>query len=154
METTGAALQYLTFVVAQEEYAIDVRRVREVVGLVPITRVPSTPSHVRGVVNLRGSVVPVVDLSVRFGQGKFTPRRGTRVVVVELGDGGEHVVGLLVDSVQRVVTLGPADQLPVPPFGTQASAEFLSGMARLDSAFVSILVAERVAQLGASREPS
>jgi purine-binding chemotaxis protein CheW len=147
MELTETARQYLTFVVAREEYAIDVLRVREVVGIVPITRVPSAPSHVRGVVNLRGSVVPVVDLCRRFGQGALTPTRRTRVVVVELGRGPEEAVGLLVDSVNSVVTLGPADLVSVPAFGTRANAGLLSGMAVVAAGFVPIVVPERVAQL-------
>jgi purine-binding chemotaxis protein CheW len=147
MELTETVRQYLTFVVSKEEYAIDVLRVREVVGIVPITRVPSAPRHVRGVVNLRGSVVPVVDLGLRFGEVPLTPTRRARVVVVELGRGPEEAVGLLVDSVNRVVTLGPSDLVSVPAFGTRANAGLLSGMAVVDSAFVQIVVPERVAQI-------
>ena len=149
---TAEDTQYLTFFVAREEYAIDVLRVREVVGVVPITRVPATPRDVRGVVNLRGHVVPVVDLGLRFGRDELTPTRRSCIVVVEPDPGVDRIVGLLVDSVSRVVTLAPDAVVPVPPFGTRASAELLSGMGIVGSAFVLILVPERVARVEESTE--
>ena len=152
IEITAEGRQYLTFFVAREEYAIDVLRVREVVGLAPITRVPSTPPQVRGVVNLRGSVVPVVDLGLRFGGAELASTRRTCIVVVEPTSASDHVVGLLVDAVSRVVTLRPAEVVPVPAFGTQASAELLSGMGVVESGFVLILVPERVARTHGSAE--
>lgn len=139
--------QYLTFFVAREEYALDVLRVREVVGVAPITRVPSTPAQVRGVVNLRGNVVPVVDLGLRFGREELTPTRRSCIVVVEPTLGTDRIVGLLVDSVSRVVTLAEDAVVPVPAFGTQASAELLAGMGIVGSAFVLILVPELVARI-------
>jgi purine-binding chemotaxis protein CheW len=144
--------QYLTFFVAREEYAIDVLRVREVVGMAPITRVPSTPRQVRGVVNLRGSVVPVVDLGLRFGRDELATTRRSCIVVVEPASGSDQVVGLLVDSVNRVVTLPRSEVVPVPPFGTAASAELLAGMGVVDSSFVLILVPERVARIQEAKE--
>ncbi len=152
IEITAEGQQYLTFFVAREEYAIDVLRVREVVGLAPITRVPSTPSQVRGVVNLRGSVVPVVDLGLRFGGPELASTRRTCIVVVEPTSGADHVVGLLVDAVSRVVTLRAAEVVPVPAFGTQANAELLSGMGVVESGFVLILVPERVARIQGAAE--
>lgn len=150
----GSHCQFLTFFVAREEYAIDVLRVREVVGVAPITRVPSTPRDVRGVVNLRGSVVPVVDLGLRFGSGELTPTERTCIVVVEPAEHTDRVVGLMVDSVNRVVTLAPGDVVPVPPFGTRASTEMLAGMGVVDAAFVLILVPERVARIEERAEAS
>ena len=147
IDSTAADSQYLTFFVAREEYAIDVLRVREVVGMAPITRVPSTPRQVRGVVNLRGSVVPVVDLGLRFGRDELSTTRRTCIVVVEPAPGSDQVVGLLVDAVSRVVTLAHSDIVPVPPFGTIASADLLAGMGVVDSGFVLILVPERVARI-------
>jgi purine-binding chemotaxis protein CheW len=139
--------QYLTFFVSREEYAIDVLRVREVVGIVPVTRVPSTPEDVRGVVNLRGSVVPVIDLGRRFGAGELTTTRRTCIVVVQPEASTDRVVGLLVDSVNRVVTLAPSAVVPVPPFGTTANAAMLAGMGIVGGAFVLILVPERAARI-------
>jgi len=146
--TSDAKGQYLTFFVAHEEYAIDVLRVREVVGVAPLTRVPATPKDVRGVVNLRGNVVPVVDLGLRFGSSEVLPTRRTCVVVVEPEAGTDRVVGLLVDSVHRVVSLAPTEVVPIPPFGMQASADLLAGMGIVGTAFVLILVPERVAHIG------
>ena len=154
IEMTTDGRQFLTFFVAREEYAIDVLQVREVVGLAPITRVPSTPSQVRGVVNLRGSVVPVVDLGLRFGGPELASTRRTCIVVVEPTSRSGHVVGLLVDAVSRVVTLRQAQVVPVPPFGTHASAELLSGMGVVESGFVLILVPERVGRIQAAEGPS
>lgn len=148
-ETAGTLpdSQYLTFFVAREQYAIDVLRVREVVGVTPITRVPSTPRQVRGIVNLRGNVVPVVDLGLRLGHEELTPTPRSCIVVVEPLHGTDRVVGLLVDSVSRVITLPRHDVVPVPAFGTRASTELLAGMGVVDSAFVLILVPERVARI-------
>jgi purine-binding chemotaxis protein CheW len=154
METTGALNQYLTFAVAGEKYALDVLSVREVVALAPITRVPSAPNHVRGVVNLRGSVVPVVDLGVRFGTGPLALTPRTRFVVVELGRGPEQVVGFLVDAVHSVIALDRAELMPVPPFGAPATGELLSGMAVLDSGFVLIVVPERAGRIHGASEAS
>jgi purine-binding chemotaxis protein CheW len=144
-EPVRAEGQYLTFFVAQEEYAIDVLRVREVVEAVPITRVPSAPRDVRGVVNLRGSVVPVIDLGMRFGGDELVSTARTCIVVVEAEAATDRVVGLLVDSVNRVVTLGRDDIAPVPPFGTRAGADLLGGMGITGPSFVLVLVADRVA---------
>jgi purine-binding chemotaxis protein CheW len=155
IEITPEGRQYLTFFVSGEEYALDVLRVREVIGLAPITRAPSTPPQVRGVVNLRGSVVPVVDLGLRFRGAELTATRRTCIVVVEPTSGSDHVVGLLVDAVSRVVALGPAEVMPVPAFGTQASADLLAGVGVVESGFVLILVPERVARIqGHAEAPS
>lgn len=140
--------QYLTFFVAREEYAIDVLRVREVVGAVPITRVPSAPSGVRGVVNLRGRVVPLVDLGLRFGGPELTLTSRTCIVVVESSSGTDQVVGLLVDAVSRVVTLAPNQVEPAPPFGTRASVEWLGGVGVVGESFVLVLLPDRVARIG------
>ena len=145
--TTATDRQYLTFFVAREEYAIDVLRVREVVGVAPVTPVPSTPRDVRGVVNLRGHIVPVVDLGLRFGLGELATTRRTCIVVVEPEERADRVVGLMVDSVSRVVTLAPREVVAVPSFGTTASAELLAGLGIVGSAFVLILVPERVGRL-------
>jgi purine-binding chemotaxis protein CheW len=139
--------QYLTFFVGAEEYAIDVLRVREVVDGVAITRVPAAPRDVRGVANLRGSVVPVLDLGLRFGGGALVPTARTCVVVVECEGGADPLVGLLVDSVHRVVALTTKQIEPVPAFGTQARVELLSGIGVVDASFVQILAPDRVSRI-------
>jgi purine-binding chemotaxis protein CheW len=144
--------QYLTFFVGPEEYAIDVLRVREVVDGVVITRVPAAPRDVRGIANLRGSVVPVLDLGLRFGGDALVPTARTCVVVVECEAGADPLVGLMVDSVNRVVALTPEQIEPVPSLGTQACVDFLSGIGLVDASFVQILLADRVSRIGDAAE--
>ena len=139
--------QYLTFFVAGEQYALDVLRVREVVGLAPITRVPSAPPDVRGVVNLRGSVIPVVDLGLRFHRRELSLTVRTCIVVVERGGSDEPCVGLLVDSVDQVVALGARDIEPLPAFGASGARDLLAGLAPIGASFVQILLPDRVAVL-------
>lgn len=132
--------QYLTFLLADEEYAIGILRVREIIEYDTLTRLPSAPRDVRGVINLRGSVVPVVDLSVRFGLPERVPTRRTCIIIVEVAMHGEDVVmGILADAVSQVVDLGADDIEPPPPFGTRARMEHLAGMGRSGNKFVLIL---------------
>jgi purine-binding chemotaxis protein CheW len=137
--------QHLTFSVAGESYAVDVLHVREVVEVMPITRVPSLPAAVRGVVNLRGAVVPVVDLGVRLGGAPLALTKRSCIVVIEVDRAGEPmIVGLLVDAVDQVIELGPDSLEPVPPFGTRAGPDVLDGMAVLGGSFVLVLDTARV----------
>ena len=146
-ESLATESQYLTFFVGREEYAIDVMRVREVVDGIAITRVPAAPHDVRGVANLRGSVVPVLDLGLRFGGCALVSTARTCVVVVECEAGPDPLVGLLVDSVQRVVALTPEQIEPVPAFGTHARVELLRGIGVIDASFVLILEPDRVSRI-------
>jgi purine-binding chemotaxis protein CheW len=146
-ESVAVESQYLTFFVGCEEYAIDVMRVREVVDGVAITRVPAAPHDVCGVANLRGSVVPVLDLGLRFGGSALVRTARTCVVVVECETGPDPLVGLLVDSVYRVLALTPAQIEPVPAFGMNARVELLSGIGLIDASFVQILEPDRVARI-------
>jgi purine-binding chemotaxis protein CheW len=139
--------QYLGFTVADVAYAIPVLRVREVIEAAPITRVPSTPRAVRGVMNLRGSVVPVVDLGTRFGVEERTITKRTCIVIVEVTaerEGDATIMGIVVDAVDRVVDLGESDIEPVPPFGTPVRLDFLSGMGKLGDTFVLLLDVDHV----------
>jgi purine-binding chemotaxis protein CheW len=139
--------QYLTFIVADAKYAIAVLRVREVIEPAPITRVPATPPSVRGVINLRGSVVPVVDLGLRFDRAERPITKRTCIVLVEVAAVGESdatVMGILVDSVERVVDLGANEIEPVPAFGTHVRLDFLTGMGVVDGEFVLLLDVDTV----------
>jgi purine-binding chemotaxis protein CheW len=139
--------QYLTFFVADAAYAIEVLRVREVIEPAPITRVPSTPRAVRGVINLRGSVVPVVDLGIRFEQTERPLTKWTCIVLVEVAVDGESdkaVMGILVDAVDRVVELGEDQIEAVPQFGTHVRLDFLRGMGVLGDKFVLLLDVDSV----------
>jgi purine-binding chemotaxis protein CheW len=146
-ESPATESQYLTFFVGCEEYAIDVMRVREVVDGVAIARVPAAPHDVRGVANLRGSVVPVLDLGLRFGGCALVTTARTCVVVVECQAGPDPLVGLLVDSVERVVALTREQIEPVPAFGTRARVELLSGIGVIGGSFVQILEPDRVSRI-------
>jgi purine-binding chemotaxis protein CheW len=138
-------VQYLTFFVHDEEYAIEILCVREVMEALPLTRVPSAPASIRGVVNVRGAVVPIIDLGVRFQAARLTVTRFTCIVIVELPVDGEPVLmGLLVDRVNQVVELDEAQVEPVPPFGVNVRVDFLRGMGAAGTKFVMLLDLERV----------
>ena len=150
----GAAGQpYLAFRLAGEVYAIDILRIREIIEYTPPTTVPMMPSSLRGVINLRGAVVPVIDLAVRFGREATGVGKRTCFVIVEVeahegtssgAEGATHVLGLMVDGVNAVMEIGAVDIEPPPSFGTRVNAEFIAGMARVDGRFVIILDIARV----------
>ena len=139
---------YLTFFIAGEEYGVPILRVREILGLdvEAMTRVPAAPACVRGVINLRGSVVPVADLAIQFGQRECTITKLTCVVVVEVAFEGElTVMGLLVDSVNQTMELSGDEVEATPAFGTIARADYLLGMGKAaGKKFVLLLDIDRV----------
>lgn len=155
--------QYLTFSIAEEEYAIGVLQVREILEYDTVTRVPSTPPWIRGVINLRGGVVPVVDLAVKLGLPERTLTRRTCIVVVEIELAGESaLLGVLADAVNQVVDILPGDVEPPPAFGTRVRVDYLKGMGRAGRKFVLMLDIDRVlstdelliaASAGATPEP-
>ncbi len=123
---------YLAFALAGEDYALPALRVREIIEYEPVTPLPGAPPAVRGVLNLRGSVVPVVDLAVAFGLAPTVVGASTCVVVAELDAGGEiWPLGLMTDAVHRVVELGPGDIEPPPAFGLGARLDYLRGMGKI-----------------------
>ncbi|WNG16972.1 chemotaxis protein CheW [Cystobacter fuscus] len=137
--------QYLGFSLAGETYAIELLRIREIIEHVPITRVPGMPSAVLGVINLRGRVVPVVDLAVKMGLGPRPITRWTCFVVVEaMMDGERTTLGLLADSVSEVLDLAPDDVEPPPAFGTRAPVDYLRGMGRQEQRFILLLDLDRM----------
>ncbi len=137
--------QHLTFFVGEHEYAVDILKVREVLEYEPVTRVPLTPACIRGVMNVRGSVVPVVDLAVKFGGGAAPTTMRTCVIVVELAaPEGKLVMGLIADAVHRVTEFGPEELLPPPPFGTPIHIDYLEGMGNMGKTFALILDIEKV----------
>ncbi|WNG61714.1 purine-binding chemotaxis protein CheW [Archangium gephyra] len=137
--------QYLGFSLAGETYAIELLRIREIIEHVPITRVPGMPPAVLGVINLRGRVVPVVDLAVKMGLDPRPITRWTCFVIVEaLLDGERTTLGLLADTVSEVIDLGPDDIEPPPAFGTRTPVEYLRGMGRQEQRFILLLDLDRV----------
>jgi purine-binding chemotaxis protein CheW len=137
--------QYLSFRLDGELFAMDVARVREVIDRTEMTRIPRMPEFMRGVINLRGNVVPVVDLQMKFGIGQVEMTVDTCIVVLEVNmDEEATVVGALVDAVQEVFELGPSQIEPPPKMGARLNTEFIEGMGRLDDEFVILLDADRV----------
>jgi purine-binding chemotaxis protein CheW len=143
--------QYLTFQLAGEEYAVGILRVKEIITYGPLTTVPQAPPSVRGVINLRGNVVPVVDLAVKFGLPASPLTNRTCIVILEVDLNSEPtVIGILTDAVNQVIELLDEDILPVPAFGTQVRMDFLGGMGKAGAKFVLILEIEKVLAAAAS----
>jgi purine-binding chemotaxis protein CheW len=139
--------QYLTCRIADEDYGIGILEAREILEYETLTKVPNAPRFIRGVINLRGSVVPVVDLAVKFGQEARPLTKRTCILIVETSGGGSRgVVGLVVDAVSQVIELTPDQIEPPPSFGTRAREEHLRGLGRLGNRFVLLLALDRVLQ--------
>jgi len=137
--------QYLTFKLGDEVFATDVSKVREVLDFTTITKIPRTPDFMSGVINLRGNVVPVVDLRLCFEMTKTEKTVNTCIVVVEmLIEGESTIIGALADSVEEVIDLEPDQIQPAPRMGTQIRTEFIKGMGKRDSQFIMILDIDRV----------
>ncbi|AMV71743.1 chemotaxis protein CheW [Desulfuromonas carbonis] len=145
---SGAAttsLQYLTFSLGDEVFAVDVTKAREVLDFTTVTRVPQTPRFMIGVINLRSSVVPVIDLRLKFGMAATERTVNTCIIVMDIVvDGDLLTVGALVDSVREVLEIGSDHIEPPPRIGTRLKTEFLKGMAGIDDHFVMLLDIDRV----------
>jgi purine-binding chemotaxis protein CheW len=136
---------YLTFTLDQEDFAVDVTGVREVLDYTTVTRVPRTPVFMKGVINLRGSVVPVVDLRLKFGLPEREKTVDTCVIVLEIEMDGElMVIGAIADSVKEVFELDPGEIEPPPRLGTRFETEFISGMGKHNDNFIIILDVNKV----------
>ena len=145
VDTITETRQYLSFKLCGEEFALDIAKVREVLDYPKITRVPQTPDFVRGVINLRGAVVPVVDLNKKFKIEETQQTVNTRVIIGEVEvDGDTIVLGVLADSVHEVMEIEPANIEPAPKIGTRLNTEFLKGMGKRDEEFILILDIDKV----------
>ena len=137
--------QYLTFTLGEEKYAIDVSKVKEVLELVSITRVPKTPEFMKGVINLRGSVVPVIDLRLKFDLDELEDTVDTCIIVLEIKLEDETIViGAVADSVQEVIELTPENIEPAPKIGTRLNTDFLNGMGKYNDKFLMVLNIDKV----------
>lgn len=137
--------KFVTFKLDEETYALPIEQVREVLEFDTVTKVPNTPRFVRGVINLRGSVLPVVDLRAKFGMGQTAKTLDTRVLIVEISvDGEATTLGAMADSVRDVIDLAQSEIEPPPKIGTRLRTEFIRGIGRKDEAFVMILDIEQV----------
>lgn len=143
-DSTGSATQLLTFTLGEEVFALDIARVREVMDYTTVTKVPRTPEYMSGVINLRGVVVPVVDMRRKFGMSPTEKTVNTCVIIVELVLEGETVVvGAMADSVCEVVDLESAQIEPAPRIGTSLNTEFIKGMGKHNDTFIIILDIDR-----------
>ncbi len=143
--TVTETTQYLTYKLDDEVFALDITKVREVLDFTTVTKVPRTPEFMRGVINLRGSVVPVVDLRLKFGMSKTEKTVNTCIIIVEVTvDGETTILGALADSVQEVLDLEPGHIEPAPKIGTRLNTEFIKGMGKRDSQFIIILDIDKV----------
>lgn len=141
----GDTRQYLTFQVGSETFGIDVANVREILEFNSVTKVPRSPEYMRGVINLRGSVVPVFDMRLKFGMSTTERTIDTCIVVVEVSYEGEDIIiGALVDSVQEVFELEGNQIEPAPKIGTHLRTEFIKGMGKRDESFIIILDIDKV----------
>jgi purine-binding chemotaxis protein CheW len=137
--------QYLTFMLAREPFAIGILRIKEIIEYHGVTEVPMMPPSVRGVINLRGAVVPVMDLLARFGRGPSEVTKRTCIVIVEVETGdGHQVMGLMVDAVNEVLDIAVADIEPPPSFGARIRTDFLHGVGKVRGKFVLLLDVDRV----------
>ncbi len=146
-QTTTQAKQYLTFMLGGEMFSIGILSIKEIIWYANLTEVPMMPSYIRGVINLRGAVVPVMDLSTRFGKPSTPVVKSTCIVIIEVQtqNEGEHQnMGVVVDSVQAVLEIPGSEIEPAPSFGTKIRSEFIDGIAKVNGKFVILLNVNRV----------
>ncbi|HEY5522592.1 MAG TPA: chemotaxis protein CheW [Desulfuromonadaceae bacterium] len=145
VSTITETTQYLTFKLAEEVFALDVTKVKEILEYTTVTKVPQTPDFMRGVINLRGSVVPVIDLRLKFGMTATEQTINTCIIVAEVKMDGETILlGALADSVQEVNDMEPDQIEAAPHIGTQLNTDFIKGMGKKDGNFVMILDIDKV----------
>ncbi len=141
----GDAHQYLTFTLGGEMFAVGILNVKEIIEYGNLTEIPMMPTFIRGVINLRGAVVPVVDLAARFGGKSSEVQRRTCIVIVEATqEDAKHDIGIMVDAVSEVLEIPAGEIEPPPSFGAKIRADFIAGMGKVNSKFVIILEIQRV----------
>jgi purine-binding chemotaxis protein CheW len=138
---TADAIQFLTFSLGEELYGVDILRVQEIKGYTAVTRIPNTPPHMKGVLNLRGTIVPIMELRVKFGMPTIDYTAFTVIVVVVVKD---KVVGLVVDAVSDVLTIDRKDIQPPPEFGNKVDVTFLNGIGKSGDRLISLLDLDRL----------
>lgn len=143
--TEGEIQQFLTFILDNEAYGVEILRVQEIKGWTPVTRIPNTPEYMQGVLNLRGTIVPIVDMRMRFqlNHVEYTPI--TVVIVLSVkSENGERVIGLVVDSVSDVIDVAAHDVKPTPDFGTSLNTKFINGIATSNDTMVMLLDVDKL----------
>lgn len=143
--SAGQTGQYLTFVLGAETFAIGILAIKEIIEYASLTEVPMMPAYVRGVINLRGAVVPLLDLPVRFGKASSAVTKRTCIVIIDVVLGSErHVLGLVVDAVNAVLDIPPGEIEPPPAFGASIRTEFIRGMVKINGKFVIVIDVDHV----------
>jgi purine-binding chemotaxis protein CheW len=145
--------KYLTFSLDNEQYGIGILKIKEIIGTIPITPVPRTPEYVKGVINLRGKVIPVIDLRQRFGMGVVDYTERTCIIVVEIqGISGTVMMGILVDSVSEVLNIKGEEIEDTPSFGARVDMNYILGMAKMDGGVKILLDIDCVLSAGEVKE--
>lgn len=140
-EGEGFEQEFLTFTLGREEYAIDILKVQEIRGYESVTSIANAPAFIKGVINLRGTIVPIVDLRIKFGLGRVEYTPFTVVIILNVAD---RVVGVVVDSVSDVVALKPGQVHPAPDFSTQVGADFILGLGTLEDRMLILVDIEKL----------
>ena len=137
--------KYLTFSLADEEYGVGILKIKEIIGMMPITTVPQTPEFVKGVINLRGKVIPVIELRLKFGMEKVEYTERTCIIVVDLkSQGADILIGVVVDSVSEVLNIKADDIEDTPTFGTRLDIDYILGMAKMEGGVKILLDIDQV----------
>ena len=139
--SSAATNQYLTFLLGSEQYGVEILKVQEIKGYSAVTPIPNAPMHIKGVMNLRGTVVPVVDLRTRFGMESIEYTKFTVIILLSVG---RKVIGLVVDAVSDVLDIAPADMRPAPDLGSRSDTRFISGMATVGERMTVLLDMDRL----------
>lgn len=139
--TSSRALEFLSFTLGQEEYGIDIQKVQELRGYDTVTRIANTPEHIKGVVNLRGIIVPIIDMRIKFNLGVPNYDQFTVVIILNLAS---RVMGMVVDSVSDVITLKPEQIKPAPEMGSVLDTEYLIGLGTLDERMLILVDLEKL----------
>lgn len=142
--TVASTQKYLTFTLGEETYGLDILRVQEIIGIMPVTRVPKMPGFVRGVINLRGRVIPVVDLRVKFDTGDASDNERTCIVVVQVSGNTSSVMGAVVDEVSEVADIADEQIEVTPDFGGGIETDFVRGVGKVADRVVMILDIDKV----------
>jgi purine-binding chemotaxis protein CheW len=147
-KTETAGLQFLSFTLDEEEYGVDILRVQEIRSWEPVSRIPNVPAYEKGVVNLRGAIVPIIDLRERFHLGKSVYSELTVVVILQAQIGDKtRVMGVVVDAVSDVVNVNKSQIQAAPKFGAKVSTEFISGLVEVDGRMVMVLDVDKLLKL-------
>ncbi len=148
-ELSELAGKYLTFCLGKEEYGLEILKVREIIGMMDVTSVPRTPDFIRGVINLRGKVIPVVEIREKFELGSVEDTEKTCIIVVQVGNGDTDVtMGIIVDEVSEVLDITAEQLEPSPSFGTSINTDFILAMGRVEDKLIMLLDIDKVLSSG------